>query len=59
MSLSYNKANTLFRENKIRELASTTDGLKFLKLRSLSRKEHWKGKDYKTESDIIFVIKES
>jgi hypothetical protein len=40
MSLSYNKANTLFRENKIRELALTTDGLKFLKLRSLSRKEY-------------------
>jgi hypothetical protein len=40
MSLSCNKANTLFRENKIRELASTTDGLKFLKLRSLSRKEY-------------------
>ncbi|MEK8020871.1 MAG: hypothetical protein VSS75_028710 [Candidatus Parabeggiatoa sp.] len=40
MNLSYNKANALFKEDKIRELASTTDGLKFLKLRSLSRKEY-------------------
>ncbi len=40
MNLSYNEANALFKEDKIRELASTKDGLKFLKLRSLSRKEY-------------------
>jgi hypothetical protein len=40
MNLSYNEVNALFKEDKIRELASTTDGLKFLKLRSLSRKEY-------------------
>jgi len=40
MKLSYNKADALFKEDKIRELASTNDGLKFLKLRSLSRKEY-------------------
>jgi len=40
MNLSYDKANALFKEDKIRELASTKEGLKFLKLRSLSRKEY-------------------
>lgn len=40
MKLSYNEADALFKEDKIRELASTNDGLKFLKLRSLSRKEY-------------------
>lgn len=40
MNLSYDKVTALFKEDKIRELASTTDGLMFLKLRSLSRKEY-------------------
>ncbi len=40
MNLSYEKATVLFKADKIRELASTRDGLKFLKLRSLSRKKY-------------------
>lgn len=37
--LDFNTANNLFKSDHIRELASSEDGMKFLKLRSLSRKD--------------------
>jgi hypothetical protein len=39
MPLDFQTAERLFRENKIRTLAQTLDGLLYLKLRSLSRKQ--------------------
>lgn len=38
--MDFDKAKELFDSDHIQELASTTEGLRFLKLRSLSRKEH-------------------
>ncbi len=38
--LTFEQAISLFNDDKIRDLAQTADGLRFLKLRSLSRKEH-------------------
>lgn len=38
--LAFNAAIKLFMKDRIRELANTDDGIRFLKLRSLSRKEH-------------------
>ena len=38
--MDFNTAQSMFRDDKIRALASSDDGLRFLKLRSLSRKEH-------------------
>ena len=38
--MDYATAERLFKQDKIRELADTPDGLRFLKLRSLSRREH-------------------
>jgi hypothetical protein len=40
MPLDFQAAEQLFREDKIRELAQTLDGLLYLKLRSLSRKQY-------------------
>jgi hypothetical protein len=40
MPLDFQTAERLFRENKIRTLAQTLDGLLYLKLRSLSRKQY-------------------
>ncbi|MCK4666338.1 hypothetical protein KAU33_06300 [Candidatus Dependentiae bacterium] len=37
--MNFNKAKKKFENNKIRELSQTSAGLKFLKLRSLSRKD--------------------
>ena len=37
--LDFNEANNLFKNDRIQELSSTADGMRFLKLRSLSRKE--------------------
>ena len=37
--LDFNKANNLFKNDRIQELSLTDDGMRFLKLRSLSRKE--------------------
>lgn len=36
----FNTAVNLFKNDKIRELSATAEGMRFLKLRSLSRKEH-------------------
>ena len=38
--LNFNRAVNLYSNDKIRELAETNDGMRFLKLRSLSRKKH-------------------
>ena len=38
--LNFNTAMTLYKNDKIRELAETDEGMRFLKLRSLSRKEY-------------------
>lgn len=38
--LDFNKAVDLYKNDKIRELAETDEGMRFLKLRSLSRKEY-------------------
>ena len=38
--LNFNKAVNLYKNDKIRELAETNEGMRFLKLRSLSRKEY-------------------
>ena len=40
MSLSFTQADSLFRENKLNELCSAAEGRRFLKLRSLNRKEY-------------------
>jgi hypothetical protein len=40
MSLDFHVAERLFRDDKIRELSRTPDGLLYLKLRSLSRKRY-------------------
>jgi hypothetical protein len=40
MSLDFQTAKRLFREDKIRELSRTPDGLLYLKLKSLSRKRY-------------------
>lgn len=37
--MDYNTAAKFFKDDKIRELSSTDDGMRFLKLRSLSRKD--------------------
>jgi hypothetical protein len=37
--MDFDTANTFFKNDQIRELAHTTNGMRFLKLRSLSRKE--------------------
>ena len=39
MPLTFEQAQKMFQQDKIRELASDADGLRFIKLRSLSRKE--------------------
>lgn len=38
--MDFDTAQSWFRDNRIRELSQTNDGLRFLKLRSLSRREH-------------------
>ena len=38
--MDFDTANTLFRNDRISELASSSQGQRFLKLRSLSRREH-------------------
>ena len=38
--LNFNRAVDLYKNDKIRELAETDDGMRFLKLRSLSRKKY-------------------
>jgi len=38
--MDFNTAKTWFGDDRIRELAESDDGLRFLKLRSLSRREH-------------------
>ena len=38
--LSFNKAVNLYKNDQIRKLAETDEGMRFLKLRSLSRKEY-------------------
>ena len=38
--LNFNRAMNLYKSDKIRELAETDEGLRFLKLQSLSRKEY-------------------
>ena len=38
--MQFEEAARLFKNNNIKELAQSPDGLRFLKLRSLSRKEH-------------------
>ena len=38
--LNFNRAVNLYKNDKIRELAETDEGMRFLKLRSLSRKEY-------------------
>lgn len=38
--LDFNTAVSLFKDDKIREISATGAGMRFLKLRSLSRKEH-------------------
>ena len=38
--LNFNRAMNLYKSDKIRELAKTDDGMRFLKLCSLSRKEY-------------------
>ncbi|GAH74737.1 unnamed protein product, partial [marine sediment metagenome] len=38
--MDYDTAKAWFRDDRIRELAESNDGLMFLKLRSLSRREH-------------------
>ena len=40
MPLDFQNAERFFRDNRIRELAQTMDGLLYLKLKSLSRKKH-------------------
>jgi len=40
--MKFATAQAMFKDNKIQELADTPEGLRFLKLRSLSRKEHLK-----------------
>ncbi len=40
MPLTFAQADRLFRDNRINELAGSPEGLRFLKLRSLSRREH-------------------
>jgi len=40
MPLSFTQANNLFKENKLNELCSDPEGLRFLKLRSLNRPEY-------------------
>lgn len=38
--MDFATAERMFKQDKIRELSETTDGLRYLKLRSLSRREH-------------------
>ena len=38
--MDFSTAKTWFGDDRIRELAESSDGLRFLKLRSLSRREH-------------------
>ena len=38
--MTFDEATAFFRDDKIRELAEQPDGLRFLKLKSLSRREH-------------------
>ncbi|MBN1362629.1 MAG: hypothetical protein JW993_18675 [Sedimentisphaerales bacterium] len=38
--MTFDEAQRMFRDERIRELAAIPDGLRFLKLRSLSRREH-------------------
>lgn len=40
MALTFAQADALFRDNRLNELAADVGGLQFLKLRSLSRREH-------------------
>lgn len=40
MALSFTDATRLFQQDQLRDLASDTDGLRFLKLRTLSRRDH-------------------
>ena len=50
--LDFSTAVSLFKDDKIRELSSTDKGMRFLKLRSLSRKEHLDYLINKFEMDI-------
>ncbi len=50
--LNFNTATSLFKNDRIRELSSTDEGMRFLKLRSLSRKEHLDYLINKFEMDI-------
>ena len=50
--LSFSTAVSLFKNDKIRELSATDEGMRFLKLRSLSRKEHLDYLINKFEIDI-------
>lgn len=38
--MDFNAAQSLFQNDKVKELADSNDGLRFLKIRSLSRREH-------------------
>ncbi|RKU14476.1 hypothetical protein C6501_08145 [Candidatus Poribacteria bacterium] len=53
--LNFSTAVNLFKNDKIRELSITDEGMRFLKLRSLSRKEHL---DYleKVDQDAGFQL---
>lgn len=53
--LDFNTAVSLFKDDKIHEISATDEGMRFLKLRSLSRKEHL---DYleKVDIDVGFQI---
>ncbi len=50
--LDFSTAVRMFKDDKIRELSSTDEGMRFLKLRSLSRKEHLDYLINKFEIDI-------
>ena len=38
--MTFDHAQAFFRDDRIRDLAKTADGLRYLKLKSLSRREH-------------------
>ena len=38
--MDFDQALTMFRDDRIRELSEQADGLRYLKLRSLNRREH-------------------
>ena len=53
--LDFSTAVNLFKDDKIRELSATDQGMRFLKLRSLSRKEHLDYLINKFEIDIEHI----